>query len=64
MENLIQLADYFLDPHQISGLVDSEGHFSFTIRNQSVTFLFKISQRDYSVGLLEAIRHYFNQGEI
>jgi len=78
MENIINIQEYaspysegyqpswyILDPYQITGLVDSEGHFSFDIRNRSINFLFKVSQRDYSVRLLEAIKYYFNsQGQI
>jgi len=65
MENIRNIQEYILDPYQITGLVDSEGHFSFDIRNRSINFLFKVSQRDYSVALLEAIKFYFNsQGQI
>ena len=56
-----------LNPNQIVGLIDSEGHFSFWIdtKTLSIIFLFKLSQREYSIDLLLAIKDYFNnQGEI
>lgn len=64
--NNFDYSKYHLDNHQVVGLVDSDGYFGVWQRTgkNSPMFIFKVSQRDYSVELLKALKAHFGVGNI
>lgn len=64
--NNFDYSKYRLDNNQVIGLIDSDGNFSVWQRKDkfSPIFIFKVSQRDYSVELLKALKAHFKVGHI
>lgn len=51
-------------PWQVTGLVDSEGAFTCSVSGRSVKLEFKVTQKEYSAGVLTLLESYFNCGSI
>lgn len=66
--NDFDTSNYYLDNNQVVGLVDSDGNFSVRQHSNTNTFspifIFRVSQRDHSVKLLQALKAHFKVGQI
>lgn len=59
---------YALHPDWVTGIIDSEGNFSITVQktnnNTKISLLFKVTQKEHSMGILLDLQNYFGCGNI
>lgn len=59
---------YLLHPEWVTGIIDSEGNLSITVQkiNNSIkiSLLFKVTQKNHSMGILLDLQNYFGCGNI